>query len=101
MNDPFKLLVAEDNAEDMEACRGRVERYIAEFDRSIELVECETVETALQQLDNSFDGAIIDLKLADEGNEGNQILKKIQDSLFRLPVAILTGTPDSADEEFW
>ncbi len=96
----FKLLVAEDNPDDMTACRDSVDRYQQESSRSIELVECETVEEALQRLDNSFDGAIIDLKLAENGDEGNQILEKIYKSLLRIPVAILTGTPDSVNREF-
>jgi hypothetical protein len=50
-----------------------------------------------KKLDNSFDGAIIDLKLADQGNEGNIVTKQIEEFYFRIPVLILTGTPDAVD----
>ena len=51
-------------------------------------------------MDNSFDGAIIDLKLADEGYEGNQVVSAIEKTFFRIPVAIFTATPGSADKNF-
>jgi hypothetical protein len=93
----FRLLIAEDSEEDLAACRDSIARYEDEKKRSVELVECKTVDDALQKLDSSFDGAIIDLKLADEGDEGNQISRRIFESHFRIPVVIFTGTPDSAD----
>jgi hypothetical protein len=96
----FRLLIAEDNEEDLTTCRDSVERYRDEKQRNVELTECKTVEEALQRLDNSFDGAIIDLRFADQGDEGNKITRKIVESRFRIPVAIMTGTPSSADTEF-
>ena len=96
----FKLLIAEDDESDINACRSTVERYIHEKMRNIELVESRNVDDALTKIDNTFDGAIIDLKLVAQGNEGNQVLKKIKESRFRIPVAVLTGTPSATDSEF-
>ena len=70
---------------------------VDEKKRDIELVECKTLDEALELLDNSFDGAIIDLKLADEGDEGNQVIKKIEESFFRIPIAIFTADPGNSD----
>lgn len=95
-----KLLVVEDDEKDLRVCRDSIARYKDEKQRSIDLVECKTIDEAFQKLDNSFDGAIIDLKLADQGNEGDLVIKKIVDSYFRIPIAIFTGTPDSADMSF-
>ena len=97
---PFRLLIAEDNEKDLKTCRDSVERYMHEKKRSLKLVECRTAADAIETLDSSFDGAIIDLTLADRGDEGNQIINKIQTERFRIPVAIMTGTPDSADGQF-
>ena len=93
----LRLLIVEDDEQDLEACRDSVERYVDEKNRDIELVECKTLDEALELLDNSFDGAIIDLKLAAGGNEGNQVIKKIEESIFRIPIAIFTANPGNSD----
>lgn len=96
----FRLLIVEDNDQDLVTCRDTVARYKEEKHREVELVECRTVEEAFEKLDNSFDGAIIDLKLAGQGDEGNQVVSRIEESYFRIPVVILTGTPDTANSDF-
>lgn len=87
----LRLLIVEDEERDLRACRDSVERYIDEKNRDIELVECKTLDEALQQLDNSFDGAIIDLTLGDEDDAGNQVIEDIRKSFFRIPIFIFTG----------
>ena len=94
----LRLLIVEDDERDLIACRDSIERYIDEKKRNIELVECKTLDEALEALDNSFDGAIIDLKLADQDDEGNQVIKKIEESFFRIPIAIFTANPDNSDD---
>lgn len=96
----FRLLLVEDNEQDIATCKDTIAKYQDEKQREVEIIEYNNVEEALKGLDNSFDGAIIDLKLADEGNEGNQVINKIQESFFRIPVAILTGTPDATNMDF-
>ena len=78
----LKLLVVEDDPKDLEVCKATIDRYEDERKRKIELVECESVETAFSKLDNSFDGAIIDLKLGAEGTEGNDVIRKIGRIIF-------------------
>lgn len=96
----FRLLLVEDSEQDRNACRDTVARYCDEKQRDIELIECGSVSEAFEKFDNSFDGAIIDLKLAGQGDEGNQVLSRIAELHFRIPVAVLTGTPDAANLEF-
>jgi CheY-like chemotaxis protein len=96
----FRLLIVEDNDQDLTTCRDTVARYRDEKQREVELVECRSVKEAFEKLDTSFDGAIIDLRLADQGDEGTQVVRRIEESHFRIPVAILTGTPDAADSDF-
>lgn len=92
----FKLLIVEDNEEELVVCKDTVHRYKSEKDRQIQLVECKTLEEAFDKIDNSFDGVIIDLKLGPEGNEGNKVIQDIH-TKFRIPVAILTGTPSNVE----
>ena len=94
----LKLLIVEDNEQDLDVCKDTCNRYKNEKNRKIELVECRTLEEAFCKIDNSFDGVIIDLKLGAEGNEGNKIIQKIH-SQYRIPVAVLTGTPANADSK--
>ncbi len=96
----FKLLLVEDNEQDCQLCRACVADFQKENDCTINLIECRSVEDAFSKLDGSFDGAIIDLKLGNNGNEGNQIINRIEELYFRIPVAILTGTPDATDPNF-
>ena len=94
----LRLLIVEDNQRDLRSFRNSVNRYIHEKKRRIESVECQNLDEALKMLDNSFDGAIIDLKLTHQGDEGNQVIEKIIESFYRIPVAIFTGNRGSLDE---
>ena len=96
----IKLLVVEDDAQDLDTCRSTVERYQDERSVKVELVECKDFNEAFSRLDDTFDGAIIDLRLGDDGDEGNQVIQYIKERHYRIPVAILTGTPSAADPEF-
>lgn len=96
----FRLLIVEDDEQNLTACRATVARYKDEKQREVDLIECKSVKEAFEKLDTSFDGAIIDLRLADHGDEGTQVVSRIAELHFRIPVAILTGTPTAADEDF-
>ena len=96
----LRLLIVEDVDQELESFKDDLEDYTSEKQRDIDLVTCQTLEEALNTLDNSFDGAIIDLKLADHrSNEGNQVVEKIIESFFRIPIAIFTGNPGEWDHD--
>ena len=95
------LILIEDNDEETQSCQNAVDDFNEDHKDNGWYIQLEThtsIKNALKALENSyFDGAIIDLKLADSGNEGNQALDVIRKHLKRIPVAIYTGTPDVAD----
>lgn len=93
----LKLLLVEDFEDDLVIFRRTTERYERQSGRSIELVECKNIAEALERIDNTFDGAIIDLKLGVAGGEGNRVAKQIVAAQFAIPIAILTGTPAEVD----
>jgi len=100
----IKLMIVEDEESDLEVCRSSVKVYQNKkkkegIDLNIELIECKTVDDALKKINGSFDGAIIDLKFSDGDDRGKDVLKKIKNSLFRIPTIILTGTPGSISQE--
>ena len=92
----LRILLVEDDERDLERCRRDLNRYKVTKQRDITLVECETLDDVLVELKNSFDGAIIDLKLTPLGKEGNQAIRHIRESLFRIPIFIYT-----ADSKVW
>ena len=94
----LKLLIVENDKEALENCREDRDAYRSDTQRDIELVECKTLNQALKRLDNSFDGAIIDLKLTSKGVEGIEVIKQIRTSFFRIPIFIFTGYANIQDE---
>lgn len=93
-----KLLFVEDSTSDLEACRMSLLRYKNENDRDLQIVNCDSFISAAKIIDASFDGAVIDLRLGKTATEGNEIAKDIEARNFRIPILILTGTPDDADQ---
>lgn len=93
----MKLILIEDYHQDAEMCQTAVEDFNGENgDSNVELAIYNNINDGLEALNNSyFDGAIIDMKLAADGDEGNQALDLIRGNLKRIPVAICTGTPDT------
>ena len=94
----FRLLFVEDNEQDLNTCKSTIVRYQDETQREIDLTECKDTREALSMIDHTFDGAIIDIKLGNDDDAGNQIIKKIEDDQFRIPIVILTGTPGSVNK---
>lgn len=93
----MKLLVVEDSQQDLTVCRDSAARYAIEKNCEIEIVESQTLAEAVKRVDNSFDGAIIDLRLDHTANEGNEVAEQIVNLQYRIPIAIMTGTPADAD----
>ena len=96
----IKLLVVEDDPGDINTCKSTVERYREDRLREVEIVECKDIDEAFEKLDQTFDGAIVDLRIGSDATAGNQVIQEIKERLCRFPVAILTGTPGSAEEGF-
>lgn len=96
--DMMNLLIVDDNP-------GELETYTQSLDRFSEenhfQISCETfteIEPAIEALHKtSFDGAIIDLRFGQNEDKGNELIDEISHSLYRMPVVVLTGTPNAAD----
>jgi hypothetical protein len=93
---PLKLLYVEDKDEDLNTCRDTVVRYEYQTKRKIELVVVKTVTEALDKIDRTYDGAIVDLKLDHDWDDGLKVIDAIRGRA-RMPIAILTATPRHAD----
>jgi len=99
MND-FKLLLIEDNEDDIETCMNSIERYNHQNQRNIKPTNCKSLDEALDTLDSSFDGVIIDLQLGTERDGGNHITDRLIKDNYRTPFAIFTATPDAVESGY-
>ena len=99
MPNTLRLLLIEDSEEDISTCQDTAARYSEENERPMEIVECRGLEESFSKLDNSFDAAIIDLRLGADDRGGNKIFDRLTQSLYRIPVAFFTGTPDAAPND--
>lgn len=94
----MKILLVEDNSQDQILCRNAVEDFCEDNDCVIAVEVASSIEDAIHKITSEdYDGVIVDMRLADKGNEGNEILDVVKSHLMRIPVAIMTATPDVAD----
>jgi len=89
----FKILLVEDKKDEIEVYESSIRRYKAEYEIDVETCIAQSVSEAYTLLNNSYDGAIIDLKLEKDGDEGNQVIQQIHEN-FRIPIIVFSGTPD-------
>ncbi len=96
----MKLLLVEDDEQDQNGCRNAVSDFQEDSGCNVDLKVCSSVEEARLALNEQyFDGAIIDLKLAAQGDEGNQVINQIKESFRRIPIVIYSGTPYVAETD--
>lgn len=90
----YNYLLIEDSEVDAVACLDTVERMNDEnTDIKIKICIAKNINDAIKMLKDTYDGAIIDIKL--EGNDnGNEVITQITEK-YRMPVAVMTGTPDT------
>ena len=94
----LRLLIVEDRSQDIDSFKDDLEDYKSDTERDIDPIICQKSDDALEKLDNSIDGAIVDLRLGNQGGAGNQFIKEIERSFFRIPIFIFTANPQHIDE---
>jgi CheY-like chemotaxis protein len=92
-----KIIVVEDNIDDISVFKDAVKRFEAENDLKLECDICKSTTEAFEKLDSSYDGAIIDIALGELHTDGNDVVKKLLKQNARIPIAIYTGTPDGSE----
>ena len=92
----LRVLLVEDGTEFVESYRTVLSEYIKTHNRPIDMRVEKTLPAAMRRLDGSIDAAIIDLNLGKDTTDGGVVIDELKKH-FRVPVAVLTGTPDDAD----
>lgn len=96
----INLLLVEDTKQDQQSCQNAANDFQEDNNCKINIKVCANVNDALIALNEShYDGAIIDMRLAGQGDEGNQVINRIKETFRRIPVVIMTGTPDAAETD--
>ncbi|MDE0150587.1 MAG: hypothetical protein OXM58_19695 [Rhodospirillaceae bacterium] len=93
----LQLLLVEDEDTLVSQYKDVLGEYVQQHGRDIEMHVCRTLDDAKSSLNASIDAAIVDLNLGKDTTEGGELIDEIKEH-FRVPVAVLTGTPDDADD---
>lgn len=94
----LQLLLVEDEDEFVSQYQDVLEDYNKETGKQIEMLVCGSISDAKDSLDYSVDAAIVDLNLGQGISDGAEVIRELREH-FRVPVAVLTGTPFDADRE--
>lgn len=93
----LQLLLVEDGDAFVKQYQDVLKDYVDQYDRDIEMRVCKTLDEAKSSLDASIDAAVVDLDLGKDTTDGGEVIAELKEH-FRVPVAVLTGTPDDADD---
>ena len=95
----MKILLVEDSEEQQQAFTDSVEVFNDKNKPSCVKYEiAKNTSDALDEIDGSYDGAIIDLKLGSCDQGGNEVVSELKESLFRMPVIFVTAFPGDVIE---
>ena len=90
----MKILLVEDEKDQQDIFKHSVEVFNDKYDLNVECEIVADVQYALNKIDGSFDGAIIDLRLGDNQEGGNEIVQQLGGSFTRIPIIFVTSYPD-------
>ena len=94
----LQLLLVEDENDVADLYRELLEDYKKANGKQIEMRVCNSLSDAKSNLDDSIDAAVVDLNLGQGTTDGAEVIRELREH-FRVPVAVLTGTPFDADRE--
>ena len=91
----MKILLVEDAAEQQKAFEDSVEIFNDKNNLNVEYEIAADLSQALSKIDDSYDGAIIDMRLGNDEDGGNKIVRELGDSFSRIPIIFVTAFADS------
>ena len=94
----MKMVLVEDDDAQITQYTEVLEDYIERLSRPIKMCVCRTVDEARERVDSSVDAIVMDLNLGRDTHDGTEVIAELKDH-FRVPVAVLTGTPSDADND--
>lgn len=95
----MKIILVEDDEEQRQIFSDSVDVYEEQQSCEVEVSYADSLEEANQQIDLSFDGAIIDLELKEEKEGGNKVADNILENFPRIPIIFVTGYLDLVNND--
>lgn len=95
----MKLLIVDDEKSMRDDLERSIDMYMMKNPTvKIEPIFCSSFDEAEDKISDEIDVAIVDLKLAGDGDEGNKVISRIK-SHWRVLTFVLTGQPDNLYEK--
>ena len=94
----MKILLVEDADDQQDIFKSSVEIFNIKNNLNVQYEIAENISDAFNKIDGSYDGAIIDLKLKNDEDGGNEIVRQLGDSFIRIPVVFVTGFVDLVND---
>lgn len=94
----MKILVVEDNEQDIQSFKRSVNMFNLSQEAELQCIYSSSIADADEKMDSSIDVAIVDLKLAEKGDEGNTVIQHIKEN-WRILTYVFTGTPDNITDQ--
>ena len=90
----MKILLVEDDKQQQDAFKDSVEVFNNKNELNVKYEIAKDISSALKKIDGSYDGAIIDLRLGNDKEGGNKIVRQLGDSFTRIPIIFVTAFVD-------
>ena len=95
----MKLLLVEDAKDQQLIFEDVVGVFNEKYDLTVESDIAEDTVSALKKINNSYYGAIIDMKLGNDHEGGNEVVRQFHDLSISVPVIVVTAYLDLVVED--
>lgn len=95
----MKLLLVEDAKDQQRIFEDVVGVFNEKYDLTVESDIAEDTSSALEKINSSYDGAIIDMRLNNNNDGGNEVVRRLHDLSISIPVIVVTAFPDLIEED--
>ncbi len=94
----MRVLLVEDAKDQQLIFEDVVGVFNEEYDLTVESDIAEDTSSALEKINSSYYGAIIDMKLGNDYEGGNEVVRRLHDLSIRVPVIFVTGYLDLVED---
>ena len=95
----MKILLVEDARDQQQTFIDVVDVFNEKYDLTVETDIAEDTSCALDKIDDSCDGIIIDMKSGNNHEDGNEIVRRLHDLSISVPVIFVTAYLDLVEED--
>ena len=95
----MKIMLVEDAQDAQQIFIDAVDAFNEKYDLTVETDIVENTSSALDKIDNSYSGAILDMKSDNDHEGGNKIVRRLHDLSISVPVIFVTGHLDMVEED--